>query len=142
MMPSNAAERVFDQVYSTPIPILYCIIPVYAATQPDYMINSQKAKGSDYVTRMSACTCGPVIYFPYSHCFATPTEVHMSKRSLILHLWLSYKRHLQVCAGQQHNSMQLCIMKTTLLFCLLAAGASIALALYKSSDFSEEGTGV
>ena len=75
VMPSNAAERVFDQAYSTPIPILYCIIPVYAATQPDYMINSQKAKGSDYVTRMSACTCGPVIYFPYSHCFATPTEV-------------------------------------------------------------------
>ena len=30
-------------------------------------------------------------------------------------------------------------MKATLLFCLLAAGASIALARYKSSDFSKEG---
>ena len=54
--------------------------------------------------------------------------------------FLSYK--ISVYNTPVAQSPSFCIMKAALLFCLLAAGASIAFARYKSSDFSEEGTWV
>ena len=87
------------------------------------------------VLRSSVCLAEVAFMRCYTVCKRKPTCTLMKPYSI-----LSYK--ISVYNRPAAQSPSFCIMKAALLFCLLAAGASIALARYKSSDFSEEGTGV